>query len=189
MGFRLIDESNSEVSSEEVRHVRLRVCGTARDAGEARLMLDMLGLLPEKNDGVDKPEWYELCVRQKHRLTPENTTPGERGGRKCIACTTETAPTPVPANPPGARQNPDFCRNGHEKKVYGYHTRSNGQRECQRCYEERKKRETTSRSGRHVGPWRKKCVNGHAWTDENTWVRQSGKRACGTCLDGKKKDA
>ncbi len=191
MGFNLLTNEAASISPEEVRHVQLRVCGAARDAAEAREMLDFLGILPGPGEDPGKPEHYELCVRWKHRLTPENTVFGDRGGRKCKACRDEMEAkrktAPVSVAPPGRGQDPNFCRNGHLKVQYGYHTRKNGLRECMKCFCDRSIREREIRAARRTGPRRKDCTNGHEFLPENTRLGAKGRRMCTTCEDERRK--
>lgn len=181
MGFRLLVGDPTEVSPEEVRHVQLRVCGAAKDAAEARRMLDFLGLLPAAKEKPDKPEYYELCVRQKHRLTPDNVVDGARGGRKCRACRDEREPVPVV-------DDAELCFNKlhylTEDNVKPGTNRGKPYRRCLACYkianrrhaEKRKasKRTTVALRGRV-------CINGHEWQEGSFTTTKAGNRVCLTC--------
>jgi hypothetical protein len=181
MGFNNLPVFSEGISPEAARRAQLKVCETAGNVDRAQEILGMLGLLPVE-EPVDKPQYYELCTRQKHRLTPDNTVNGARGGRKCVACNKAPVVVEVVA-PPGYNQNQQLCRNGHFKETAGYHTRKNGQRECKQCWKNRRDRENEARNAKVIGPRRKKCVNGHLWADENTLYQANGKRACTICLN------
>lgn len=181
MGFRLLVGDPTAVSPEEVRHVQLRVCGAAKDVAEARQMLDFLGLLPTAEDKSDKPEYYELCMRQKHRLTPENTVFGDRGGRKCKACRDAREPTPVSDDAELCANRLHYMTSDNTKAIV---TRGKPGRRCVACHEEANRRHAAKRrdSGRTTVELRGKvCVNGHLWTDGSFTLTKAGSRSCLVC--------
>lgn len=182
MGFKLLINEAATVSPEEAHHVQLRVCGAARSVEEAREMLDFLGLLPAADEKPDKPEYYELCVRWKHRLTPENTVFGDRGGRKCRACRDDREPKPVVDETELCGNKLHYMTEANVRMVKGRGGRPT--RRCIACQEEANRRHADKKrdSGRTTVALRGKvCVNGHPWVEGSFKVNAAGARSCLRC--------
>jgi hypothetical protein len=164
----LTDET-TPVSDEQIRRAQLKVCSFASSAEDARTALSALGLLPAEEKPTQDYH-YELCVKQLHRLTPNNTEIGDRGGRRCKTCR-------------GSRpENPGTCSNGHPQIEENRYMQPSGIVRCAICRRQGMDAAHAKRMARGGKSSKSKfCVNGHEWTPENTKFKSNGHRQCADC--------
>jgi len=180
--FQLIRDVVSSNSEYELKRATLKVCSESANATEASELLTILGLM-EGEQKPEKPEFYSLCVRGKHRLVPENVEVGERGGRKCKACQDVTdLELTVETMYCGGR----FER--HERTDRNTTVRADGVLRCLDCQKIHNERNKANRAGRLTTQEarRTQCLYGHPWKEGFFSVDNNGRRHCLVCRAEKK---
>ena len=86
-----------------------------------------------------------------------------------------------------AMKNKTVCKNGHPFSKENTTVRQDGARSCRVChhesYKRRRARLLNDPSDKQQHPRDKtKCLNGHEFDQENTYIRRNGSRVCRLCV-------
>ena len=167
------DYTVPEITADEERRAALQVCTISRGREDARMLLEMLGLVDPREE-----EEFDLCQRGRHQLTPQNTLYSDvTNHRYCREC---HHPEGTVSREEAAKDPEKYCPHGHLRTPENRRA-SNGR--CLPCnLRQSKEHHDRKRAAGWVKPRRETCSRGHRWDEVEYTVRRDGRRVCGDCL-------